>query len=74
MIETLTFPSDTSNRFTLDTNYTVVTSDIRGLRPGDIIFDCKERSDVCVIKVVRKTWLFKMLMVLKRIGQKFSTK
>jgi hypothetical protein len=43
----------------------VMSSSIKGIRNGDFIFEIKERSDICRIKMIKKTLLFKIIMRTK---------
>jgi hypothetical protein len=43
----------------------VMSSSIKDIKKGDFIFEIKERSDICRIKIIKKTLLFKIIMRIK---------
>ena len=43
----------------------VMSSSIKYIKKGDFIFEIKERSDICRIKIIKKTLLFKIIMRIK---------
>ena len=46
-------------------NNIIMSSSITDIKKGDFIFDIKERSDICRIKIIKKTLLFKIIMRIK---------
>lgn len=57
------YPSDI-HKLSIKDNI-VMSSSIKDIKKGDFIFDMKERSDICRIKIIKKTLLFKIIMRTK---------
>ena len=45
----------------------VTSSNVNKIKPGDHIFEIKCYNDVCIVKVIRKTFWFKMCMLKQRL-------
>jgi hypothetical protein len=62
---------DPSDIHKLSIKYNIVmSSSIKDIKKGDFIFDIKERSDICRIKLIKKTLLFKIIMRTKGFVKK----
>ena len=74
LFKTVVLPSDKSNSFSLDCNNIVINTNNYEILVGDIVYKITDRSDVCIIKIVKFPYVLKFYNKILVFKSKFSGK